>query len=52
MVTELKNKHTKGKKNAGISIRKGNVSEDITTEKLEDKFTGIIQPTLVTSSAL
>lgn len=41
-MTELRNKHTLNKKNAGISIRKGNVCEDITTEKLDDKFTGII----------
>lgn len=52
VVTELKNKHAQGFKNAGISIKKGNVAQDITTEQLDERFTGIVQPSLVTSSAL
>lgn len=44
-VTELKNLHAKGNQNAGLSVRKGNVAEDITTEN-------VIQPSLVTKSAL
>jgi T-complex protein 1 subunit delta len=45
VVTELRNKHLKGNKYAGISIRKSTVSDDISKEN-------VLQPTLVTYSAL
>jgi T-complex protein 1 subunit delta len=44
IVTELRNKHKKGDKNAGINVKKGIIS-DMLVEK-------VIQPSLVTISAL
>ena len=44
IVTELRNKHKKGEKNAGINVKKGIIS-DMINEK-------VIQPSLVTISAL
>ena len=44
IVTELRNKHKKGEKNAGINVKKGTIS-DMLAEK-------VIQPSLVTISAL
>lgn len=41
----MRNKHKNGEKRAGISVRKGSVTDNITTEN-------VLQPTLVTSSAL
>ena len=45
MVTELRNRHQKGNVYAGISVKKGTVSNDIRDEK-------VLQPALVTQSAL
>lgn len=45
VVTELRNKHSKGDKYAGISVKKGTVSSNIREEN-------VIQPALVTQSAL
>ena len=44
VVTELRNRHHRGEKNAGISVRKGTVS-DMVEEN-------VIQPLLVTSSMI
>jgi T-complex protein 1 subunit delta len=44
IVTELRNKHAQGQKNAGINVRKGMI-----TDMLEEN---VIQPLLVTLSAL
>ena len=44
IVTELRNRHKKGEKNAGINVKKGIIS-DMLNEK-------VIQPSLVTISAL
>lgn len=41
----MRNRHKHGEKRAGISVRKGAVTDNITTEN-------VLQPTLVTSSAL
>jgi len=45
IVTELRNRHALGHKYAGISIKKGNINDDITGEN-------VLQPALVTQSAL
>jgi T-complex protein 1 subunit delta len=45
IVTELRSKHKAGFLKAGINVKKGHVSEDITKEK-------VVQPTLVTDAAL
>ena len=45
IVTELRNRHALGHKYAGISIKKGTINDDITTEN-------VLQPSLVTQSAL
>jgi T-complex protein 1 subunit delta len=45
IVTELRSKHKHGHKKAGLNVKKGHVTEDITKEK-------VVQPTLVTESAL
>ncbi len=45
MVTDLRNKHSKGDKFAGISVKKGSVSSNIKEEN-------VVQPALVTTSAL
>jgi T-complex protein 1 subunit delta len=45
VVTELRNKHSKGDKFAGISVKKGTVMSNIKEEN-------VIQPALVTQSAL
>nr|AAP88262.1 CCT delta subunit [Tetrahymena pyriformis] len=45
IVTDLRNRHALGHKYAGISIRKGTINDDITTES-------VLQPALVTQSAL
>lgn len=45
VVTELKNKHAQGVNRAGINMKKNNISDDITKEK-------VVQPILVTQSAL
>lgn len=45
VVTELRNKHSKGDKFAGISVKKGTVNTNIKEEN-------VIQPALVTTSAL
>jgi len=42
IVTELRNRHSKGEKNSGINVRKGTVT-DMTEEH-------VIQPLLVTTS--
>ncbi len=44
VVTELRNRHAKGEKYSGISVKKGNIM-DMNEEK-------VLQPTLVTQSAL
>lgn len=44
MVTELRNRHAKGDKYAGINVKKGCISD-----MLEDN---VVQPLLVTTSAL
>eukprot|EP01099_Mayorella_cantabrigiensis_P000068 TRINITY_DN1034_c0_g1_i1.p1 TRINITY_DN1034_c0_g1~~TRINITY_DN1034_c0_g1_i1.p1 ORF type:complete len:544 (+),score=137.89 TRINITY_DN1034_c0_g1_i1:36-1634(+) len=44
IVTELRNKHTRGEKTAGINVRKGIVSDSLSEN--------VIQPLLVTTSAL
>ncbi|KAG8805214.1 T-complex protein 1 subunit delta, partial [Serendipita sp. 399] len=44
IVTELRNKHAKGERNAGISVRKGFIS-NITEEN-------VVQPLLVSTSAI
>lgn len=44
IVTELKNRHLKGDKNAGINVKKGLIS-DMVEEN-------VIQPTLTTLSAI
>ena len=41
----MRNRHAEGHKWAGISIRKGTISDDISTEN-------VVQPSLVTKSAL
>jgi T-complex protein 1 subunit delta len=41
VVTELKNKHAQGINKAGINMKKNNISDDITKEK-------VVQPILVT----
>jgi len=45
VVTDLRNKHSKGDKFAGISVKKGSVSSNIKEEN-------VVQPALVTTSAL
>jgi T-complex protein 1 subunit delta len=45
VVTELRNKHSKGDKFSGISVKKGKVNSNIKEEN-------VIQPALVTQSAL
>jgi len=45
IVTDLRNRHALGHSNAGISIKRGAVNDDITTER-------VLQPALVTQSAL
>lgn len=45
VVTELRNKHSKGDKFAGISVKKGMVNSNIKEEN-------VLQPALVTTSAL
>lgn len=45
VVTELRNKHSKGDKYSGISVKKGTVSSNIREEN-------VLQPALVTQSAL
>lgn len=45
VVTDLRNKHSKGDKFAGISVKKGSVSVNIKEEN-------VVQPALVTTSAL
>jgi T-complex protein 1 subunit delta len=45
VVTELRNKHSKGDKYAGISVKKGMVNTNIREEN-------VLQPALVTQSAL
>ena len=45
VVTDLRNRHTEGQTYAGISIRKGTISDDISLEN-------VVQPSLVTKSAL
>lgn len=45
VVTELRNKHSKGEKFAGISVKKGTVNSNIKNEN-------VVQPALVTQSAL
>ncbi len=44
IVTELRNKHDKGEKNAGISVRKGTIANM--------KEENVIQPLLVSSSSI
>jgi len=44
IVTELRNKHSRGEKTAGINVRKGIVSDSLSEN--------VIQPLLVTTSAL
>lgn len=44
VVTELRNRHAKGEKYSGISVKKGNIM-DMNEER-------VLQPTLVTQSAL
>ncbi|CAD8084802.1 unnamed protein product [Paramecium sonneborni] len=45
VVTELRNRHLKSQKFAGIGMKKNNIVDDITTEQ-------VVQPILVTRSAL
>ena len=45
VVTELRNKHVQGFKDAGVSMRKTGISEDMSKEN-------VLQPALVTQSAL
>lgn len=45
VVTELRNRHMKGEKYSGISLKKFGILEDMHTEN-------VIQPTLITESAL
>lgn len=44
IVTELRNRHAKGEKNAGINVRKGQI-----TNILEEN---VVQPLLVSTSAI
>jgi T-complex protein 1 subunit delta len=44
VVTELRNRHTKGEKYAGISVKKGTI--------MDMKEENVLQPSLVTRSAL
>jgi len=44
VVTELRSRHSKGHKNAGISLRRNGISDDISLEN-------VIQPSLITYSA-
>jgi T-complex protein 1 subunit delta len=44
VVTELRNKHTKGEKYTGISVKKGTI--------MDMKEENVLQPSLVTRSAL
>jgi len=43
-VTELRNRHAKGEKHSGISVKKGNI--------INMKNERVLQPALVTQSAL
>lgn len=45
VVTELRNRHSKGEKYAGISVKKGNIVDNMKNET-------VLQPALVTQSAL
>ena len=45
VVTELRNRHAQGQRNAGVSIRSGGVKTDITEEN-------VLQPLLVSTSAI
>ena len=44
VVTELRNRHAKGEKHSGISVKKGNI--------LDMKEERVLQPVLVTQSAM